>query len=99
MNRIRKGDQVIVTSGKDKGRQGTVLNVGDDRILVETVNMVLSESASSGLILTGENIYFGPGAATDIVIIDPDLHKFLPDSESVNRTLRKYVEEHNMVLS
>jgi large subunit ribosomal protein L24 len=40
MNRIRKGDQIIVVSGKDKGRQGTVLNVGDDRVLVETINMV-----------------------------------------------------------
>lgn len=40
MNRIRKGDQVIVISGKDKGRQGTVLGVDNDRVLVETVNMV-----------------------------------------------------------
>jgi large subunit ribosomal protein L24 len=40
MNRIRKGDQVVVISGKDKGRQGTVLNVSDDdRVLVEAVNM------------------------------------------------------------
>jgi large subunit ribosomal protein L24 len=41
MNRIRKGDQVIVICGKDKGRQGTVLKVmEDDRVLVETINMV-----------------------------------------------------------
>lgn len=41
MNRIRKGDQVIVISGKDKGRQGTVLSVSTgDRILVEAVNVV-----------------------------------------------------------
>lgn len=41
MKRIRKGDQVVVISGKDKGRQGTVLDVSDDdRILVEAVNMV-----------------------------------------------------------
>jgi large subunit ribosomal protein L24 len=41
MNRIRKGDQIVVISGKDKGRQGTVLSVTtDDRILVEAVNMV-----------------------------------------------------------
>lgn len=41
MKRIRKGDQVVVVSGKDKGRQGTVLDVSDDdRILVEAVNMV-----------------------------------------------------------
>ena len=40
MNRIRKGDQIVVISGKDKGRQGTVLNVSDDdRVLVEAVNM------------------------------------------------------------
>ncbi len=41
MNRIRKGDQVVVISGKDKGRKGTVLNVvADDRVLVESINMV-----------------------------------------------------------
>jgi large subunit ribosomal protein L24 len=41
MKRIQKGDQVIVVSGKDKGRQGTVLRVGDDdRVLVEAVNLV-----------------------------------------------------------
>ena len=40
MKRIKKGDQVIVISGKDKGRQGTVLTVADDSILIEAVNMV-----------------------------------------------------------
>ena len=41
MKRLRKGDQVIVISGKDKGRQGTVLKVmDDDRVLVEQINMV-----------------------------------------------------------
>jgi large subunit ribosomal protein L24 len=39
MKRIKKGDQVIVIAGKDKGRQGTVLNVADDKVLVETINM------------------------------------------------------------
>ena len=41
MKRLRKGDQVVVISGKDKGRQGTVLKVmADDQILVESINMV-----------------------------------------------------------
>ena len=41
MKRIRKGDQVVVISGKDKGRQGTVLNVSaNNLVLVEAVNMV-----------------------------------------------------------
>ncbi|MDE2089223.1 MAG: 50S ribosomal protein L24 [Gammaproteobacteria bacterium] len=41
MRRIKKGDQVIVIAGKDKGRRGTVLRVpADDRVVVENVNMV-----------------------------------------------------------
>ena len=41
MKRIRKGDRVIVTTGKDKGRQGTVIRVlEDDHVVIENVNMV-----------------------------------------------------------
>lgn len=41
MKKIKKGDQVVVTAGKDKGRQGTVTSVLDDgRVLVENINMV-----------------------------------------------------------
>ena len=41
MNRIRKGDQVVVLSGRDKGRKGAVLQVlTDGRVLVESINRV-----------------------------------------------------------
>jgi len=41
MNRIRKGDEVIILAGKDKGKQGTVLRVlADERVVVENVNVV-----------------------------------------------------------
>jgi large subunit ribosomal protein L24 len=41
MQRIRQGDDVIVTAGKDKGRRGTVVKVQtNDRVLVQNVNMV-----------------------------------------------------------
>ena len=40
MNRIKKGDEVIVNAGKDKGRRGVVISVDDDRVLVEGVNVV-----------------------------------------------------------
>jgi len=41
MDKIRKGDDVIVTAGKDKGKRGTVLRVVDDRhLVVEGVNRV-----------------------------------------------------------
>lgn len=42
MNRIRKGDEVCVLTGRDAGKRGTVLRVldGGERVLVEGVNMV-----------------------------------------------------------
>jgi large subunit ribosomal protein L24 len=41
MRKIRKGDQVVVLTGKDKGKQGAVLRVlPDGRVFVENVNMV-----------------------------------------------------------
>ena len=40
MNKIRKGDEIIVQTGKDKGRRGTVLQVfADGRVLVEGINI------------------------------------------------------------
>ena len=39
-NKIRKGDDVIVLAGKDKGKRGTVLRIaGDDRVVVENINL------------------------------------------------------------
>ena len=40
MRKIKKGDDVIVRTGKDKGKRGTVLRVVDgQRVIVENVNM------------------------------------------------------------
>ena len=40
--KIKKGDRVVVLTGKDKGRQGAVLKVlpKDERVVVEGLNMV-----------------------------------------------------------
>ncbi len=41
MNKIRKGDQVIVLTGRDKGKRGAVLQrVDEDHVIVEGINMV-----------------------------------------------------------
>jgi large subunit ribosomal protein L24 len=40
MKKIRKGDEVVVLTGKDKGRRGIVLRVLDDSVVVEGVNRV-----------------------------------------------------------
>jgi large subunit ribosomal protein L24 len=40
MEKIRKGDDVVVIAGKDKGKRGTVLKrVDDEHVLVEGVNI------------------------------------------------------------
>ena len=41
MNKIRKGDEVIVIAGRDKGKRGTVsLRVDADRVVVDGINLV-----------------------------------------------------------
>jgi len=39
MNKIRKNDEVIVLTGKDKGKRGNVIRVLDDKVVVENVNV------------------------------------------------------------
>ena len=41
MNKIRKGDEIIVIAGRDKGKRGTVtLRVDDERVVVDGINIV-----------------------------------------------------------
>jgi large subunit ribosomal protein L24 len=40
MQKIRKGDDVVVLTGKDKGKRGVVLRVLDGQLVVEGVNVV-----------------------------------------------------------
>ncbi|MGV6826411.1 MAG: 50S ribosomal protein L24 [bacterium] len=38
-NKIRKGDEVIVLAGKDKGKRGTVLQMVEGKVVVDSVNL------------------------------------------------------------
>ncbi|WP_343631932.1 50S ribosomal protein L24 [Roseateles sp.] len=41
MNKIRKGDEVIVLTGRDKGKRGTVtLRVDADHLVIDGINLV-----------------------------------------------------------
>jgi large subunit ribosomal protein L24 len=40
MQKIRKGDTVVVTTGREKGKRGTVLRILTDKVLIEGVNRV-----------------------------------------------------------
>jgi large subunit ribosomal protein L24 len=57
MQKIRKGDKVVVLAGKDKGRSGEVISVmpKDDKAVVRGINMVKrhqrqSQTAEAGII-------------------------------------------------
>ena len=40
MNRIRKGDQVIVIAGADKGKKGEVVRVAGEKVVVQNVHII-----------------------------------------------------------
>ena len=45
MNKIRKGDQVIVSTGRDKGKRGTVLASMLTIVVIDGINLVKSTSS------------------------------------------------------
>ena len=40
MNRIRKGDQVIVIAGSDKGKKGEVVRIAGEKVVVQNINII-----------------------------------------------------------
>jgi large subunit ribosomal protein L24 len=73
MQKIRKGDKVVVLTGKDKGRTGEVLSVApkDDKAVVRGVNMVRrhqkqSQSQEGGIITKEAPIHL-----SNIALADP----------------------------
>ena len=39
MRKLKKGDEIIVIAGKDKGKRGAIAQVSNDRVLVDGVNV------------------------------------------------------------
>lgn len=78
MMRVKKGDTVVVISGKDKGKKGLVLNVDNkkERILVEGINIVTKHNKPSatnpqGGITTKE----APIHISNVMPFDPETGK------------------------
>ena len=72
MNRIKKGDNVVVLTGKDKGRTGTVLEMVNksDRVLVQGINMVKrhtkqSQTSEGGIVAKEAAIHISNVALAD----------------------------------
>jgi len=76
--KLRKGDNVIVITGKDKGKKGKIVRVlvDDNKVIVEGINMMKKhqrprKSGEKGSVL---NISM-PLHASNVQIIDPKTNK------------------------
>ncbi len=74
MNKIRKGDQVQVIAGKDKGKRGVVTRVrSDERVVVEGVNVMKRHTKPNPTLGTPGGIVEkeGPVHISNIAIFNP----------------------------
>ena len=73
MNKIRKGDTVMVLTGRDKGKKGSVLKVMplEDRVLVQGVNMVKRHSRGGGTQAPGIIDKEAPVHVSNVALMDP----------------------------
>ncbi|KPN73565.1 MULTISPECIES: 50S ribosomal protein L24 [Neisseria] len=77
MNKIIKGDQVIVIAGKDKGKQGQVVKVLGDKVIVEGINVVKRHQKPNPMrgIEGGIVVKNMPLAISNIAILNPETNK------------------------
>lgn len=93
MNKIRKGDEVIVLTGKDKGRRGVVLRrVDAERVVVEGVNRVKKHVRPNPL--KGE---VGGIVEKEMSIHISNVALFNPASQSADRVGIKVLEDGRKV--
>ena len=93
MRRIRKGDEVVVIAGKDKGKRGTVTQmVGDEKVIVENVNM--SKRHVKPNPMKGE-----PGGIVDkeMPLHVSNVGLYNPNTEKVDRVGFKVLEDGRKV--
>ncbi len=73
--KIKSGDTVLVVSGKEKGKQGTVVRVysKSSRVMVEGVNVVKKHMGRRrGVMQTGIIEGEAPIHVSNVVLVDPD---------------------------
>lgn len=72
--RIKKGDTVIVVTGKDKGKKGKVIQAmpTESRVIVENVNMVTKHKKPNQRVQQGGIVHQeAPINVTNVMILDP----------------------------
>lgn len=78
MNKIKKGDQVTVLTGKDRGKRGVVLRVyPDNRVVVEGINLVKRHTKPNPQAGIGGGIVEkeAPVQASNLALLNPATQK------------------------
>ncbi len=78
MNKLKKGDEVLIVTGKDKGKRGSILKIGEmDRVLVEGVNRVKKHTKPNPMKGTTGGITEKemPIHISNVAIFNPATHK------------------------
>ena len=75
--KIKKGDQVIVTTGRDKGKQGEVLRAmpKTNKVVVQGVNMIKRHTRPSQTNAGGIISKEAPIDVSNVALIDPEMGK------------------------
>ena len=89
--KIKKGDKVVVTTGRDKGKEGEVLSVlrEDERVLVQGVNMVKRHTAPSQMSPGGIVEKEAPLHISNVAHIDPKSSKPTRTGYKIDKDGRK----------
>ena len=95
--KLKKGDKVIVVSGREKGRSGEILRVmrKERRVLVQGVNMVKKHRRATASSPGGINEFEAPLHISNVAAVDPKTnqpsrigYKFLEDGKKVRYAKR-----------
>ncbi len=75
--KIKKGDEVVVIAGRDKGKKGSVLRVipAEKRLIVQSVNMVKRHTRASMAETAGIIDKEGPIHVSNVAVADPKTGK------------------------
>jgi len=93
MRRIKKGNDVVVIAGKDKGKRGKVIRfIGDDLVVVENINLVKRHTR-------GNPMQGSPGGIIDkeMPIHISNIALINPTSNKVDKVGFKFLEDGTKV--
>ena len=74
--KLKKGDKVVVITGVNKGKEGTITRVLDEKVIVEGINIVTKHVKPKNNNGTGEIVEVeAPIHASNVMLLDPKTKK------------------------